>query len=215
MDIDNSGSVSLRELNRVLMGDVEQFISCEFSHPDTGILWEMDDENCVTIASIENNSPASKFPFLIPKMKLAKINNTIIPQNNEKSLQQVYTELLKLRNGSATLEFLEPALIINKFCCWIDIEVDKNIFSVELPIGAIYNLDVFKEQTKKCFEKTHDILKYIDIDIVLRKKQMEFKSSYFPFRLLFGTGPNCKLSCRYIIGFNSEDTVKSKYHTGF
>ena len=36
MDVDNGGSISLRELNRVLMGDAVRFLNCDFEHPDTG-----------------------------------------------------------------------------------------------------------------------------------------------------------------------------------
>ena len=65
MDVDGGGSISLRELNRVMMGDSQRYISCDFGHPDTGIIFGLDEENCVIIADIETDSMASKYPFLI------------------------------------------------------------------------------------------------------------------------------------------------------
>lgn len=67
MDVDNSGSVSLRELKRVLMGGMEDFrltMVENFRNADTGMSYVLDEDNCVIIKSIEPHSPASKvFPL--------------------------------------------------------------------------------------------------------------------------------------------------------
>eukprot|EP01038_Epipyxis_sp_PR26KG_P005825 gene5825-8032_t len=135
MDVDHGGSISLREINRMLLGDIDKYLACRFDHPDTGIIWGLDSEKCVIISSIEENSEASKLPYLIKNMKLVKINDLTIQKGNSKSLQLVFQQLLKLSDESVNLEFLEPILIINKFSCKLDLEADNQVFTITLPIG--------------------------------------------------------------------------------
>lgn len=44
MDIDHSGTISLREINRMLLGDMSATFLINFDHPDTGIVWGIDVE---------------------------------------------------------------------------------------------------------------------------------------------------------------------------
>jgi len=66
MDVDNGGSVSMRELSRVLLGEMVHTFEVEFIHPDTGVVWGRDIEGFIAIANIEEHSPASIVPSLIP-----------------------------------------------------------------------------------------------------------------------------------------------------
>lgn len=163
-------------------------------------MWDLDEEQCVIISSIEAHSSAVKFPFLVKKMKLHKVDDVIIPQNQASSLQLVYAELLKHHDQPVTFEFIEPIIIINQFSCVLDIEVEKRIISVNLPVGAVYNLDIFTRSISREMALKHPILRFIKVDFHKRKRQIFFKCDRYEFKFLFATGPSYRNSCRYALG---------------
>ena len=55
MDIDGSGNVDLREIKRVLMSDMERIMEDSFDHADCGIIWGLDEQNCVVIKTFSWN----------------------------------------------------------------------------------------------------------------------------------------------------------------
>lgn len=214
MDVDGGGSISLRELNRVLMGEVIRFVSCDFDHPDTGIVFGLDEENCVAIIDIEPRSAAAAFPFLIERMRLYQIDDIVVKQHDKKSLQAVYEELLRIHDEPLTFSFHEPILIINKFSCAIDIEMDGDIHTVMLPIGAIYSAEVFCRRLHDAMAAVDPVLESITVAFNSQKRQITFKSTSIPFRLLFASGKNCRRSCRYSFGFSAVDTAFDVVHVG-
>lgn len=214
MDVDGGGSISLREINRVLMGETIRFVSVKFEHPDTGILFGVDEEQCVYIADFERESVASEHPTLVKRMRLHRVNNYKVKQKSAKELHRVFEELLRLGDDEVELEFYEPVIIINKFSCFFDIEIDSQVFSCKFPIGAYYETTTFQEILMVALMQTSPILQFIDISLNTANRQVTFSSSQFQFRLLFGTGPNFRLSCRYALGFSDEDTQYSKRHIG-
>lgn len=214
MDVDSGGSISLRELYRVLMGDAIRYVSCDFDHPDSGIVWGLDEEACVAVMDIEEASLALNFPFLIKRMRLHSINGVIITQHDPKALEEVYQMLLKLHDDPVTFEFIEPIIVVNKFSCVLDLEVDNRVYSITLPVGGVYNLDIFRKRLCKEMTKVHHSLKFLKVGFIPRKRQIFFKSSKFNFKLLFLTGPNNRRSCRYALGFSAEDTSLANYHIG-
>jgi hypothetical protein len=215
MDIDGGGSISLREMNRVMMGDAQRFVSSSFSHPDTGIIFGLDEESCVIISSVEAESMASRYPFLIPRMRLHRINEEFyVPQFNSRSLPAVLQELLRLHDEPVTLEFMEPIVVINRFSCMLDLEVQRQVFSVELPVGAFYNHHIFVEKICNAMNQTSPILHFIEIKFIPNRRQVIFCSGVVDFRLLFATGPNFRKSCRYALGFSAEDFPYAAEHQG-
>jgi len=188
MDVDNGGSITLRELYRVLMGDAIRYVSCDFSHPDSGIVWGLDEEACVAIMDIEEGSLALNFPFLILRMRIHSINGTVIPQHDPKSLELVYEQMLRLHEDPVTLEFIEPIIVVNKFSCVLDMEIENILVSIQLPVGAVYNLNVFKRNLSKEMVRAHPGLRFVKVDFFERKRQIYFKSKRYNFRLLFLTG---------------------------
>ena len=109
MDVDNSGFISLRELRRVLTGhSAHSLLLAEFPHPDVGIIWNLDHDDCVCIAHIEDKSPASLNPDLINGLILMRINQTTIPPYNRRSLQILQDELIRIHDQDIELEFVEP-----------------------------------------------------------------------------------------------------------
>ena len=215
MDIDGGGSISLRELNRVMMGDMQRYVTCDFSHPDTGIIFGVDEEQCVMIASIEAESMASKYPFLIPRMRLHRVNaNFYVKPYDARSLQAVYQQLLRLHDEPVALEFYEPIIVINKFSCMLDVEVNHQIFSVTLPVGAVYNHHIFCEKILDLMRQTSPMLQFLELKFIPNRRQVIFYSDVAEFRLLFATGPNFRRSCRYALGFSAEDLPYSNEHQG-
>lgn len=214
MDVDGGGTVSLRELNRVLMGEVIRYVSADFDHPDTGLVFGLDEENCVIIVTIEERSAAAAVPFLIERMRLHAINEKLIKPHNKKSLTFLYEELLRINDEALTLSFDEPLMIINKFCCALDIEVDDDVYSITLPTGAVYSPEVFASKIQEAFRQVNPLLNEIKVEFNIHRRQITFRSETVTFRLLFSTGPNCRRSCRYSFGFSAEDTAYQHVHVG-
>jgi len=214
MDVDNGGSISLRELKRCVMGDISDTLAISFDHPDCGIVWGYDEDNCIIVEKVEENSPASLINFIVPRLRLVKFNGRDVPPNDKSFLQSIYKELFRLIDEPIMLEFKEPVLIFNKFSHSIDIEVGGRQFSVLLPIGAVYNPTVFEKKAKEAFLKVHPSFQFLDIHINIEKRQVTIQSDKFPFRLLFQTGATSHISSRYAIGFAAEDTALHHKHKG-
>lgn len=214
MDVDNGGSISLRELKRCVMGDISDTLVINFDHPDCGIVWGYDEDNCIIVEKVEENSPASLINFIVPRLRLVKFNDHKVPPNDKSFLKTLYRELFRLIDEPIVLEFKEPVLILNKFSHSIDIEVGGRQFSMLLPIGAVYNTNVFEAKAKEVFLKVHPSFQFLDMNIDTKKRQVTFVSAKFPFRLLFQTGPSSHISCRYAIGFAAEDTASHHKHRG-
>lgn len=213
MDIDNSGSVSLRELSRILMGDVYRTNIVSFNHPDTGIIWELDHEDCVIVGEMDPDSPSAQEMQLCKYLRLASFNNVPIPPNDKSSLEKTYQAILLAGNGPVSFETVEPIVILSPFSCVLDVEIDSVEYSVTLPSGAAYSADVFESRMQEVLrESSH--LKHIKLRFDPANRQVRLTCKKFPFRLLFGTGSNTHLSCRYAFGFTSEDSELGHDHYG-
>lgn len=214
MDTNAGGSITLREIKRVLTGDTDTTLTARFDHPDTGILWMLDGDNCVAIDRCEQFSPASYNPFLIHGLRIVSINDLPIPQRDPNAFTILYNEILRLHDEPCVFEFIEPPIIISQFSCMLDIEVGGNEYSVELPIGAHYNLENFVEYASNALIKCHSSFRFLKFSIDIECRQVSFSSDKFPFRLLFASGTNNPRSCRYALGFANEDTPILQRHDG-
>ena len=109
MDIDNSGLISLRELRRVLTGTTARnTLLVRFEHPDVGIVWNLDQDDCVVIDHIEDKSPASLRTAVINGLMLLRINNCPITPYDRASLEVLHKELIRVHDDYMELEFVEP-----------------------------------------------------------------------------------------------------------
>lgn len=214
MDVDGGGSITLREVNRVLMGESTRFFTVRFDHPDVGITWGVDHENSVVITTIEHNSPASQVASLIIGLKLTSINDRPVLQNGKLSLHDAVLFLLQLHSDPVEFEFLEPTLIITPFTCYLDLRVESLVFSVVLPVGAVYDLEYFKHIIRSKLVEAHPSFKWMRVGVIQRRRQIYFKCDKFKFELLFATGPNNQRSCRFALGFSAEDYPSSHTHAG-
>jgi hypothetical protein len=176
-----------------------------FDHPDTGIIWGLDSEHCVIIDTIEVGSPASQIQQLIHGLRLVRLNEHHIEAKNNSSLSKLLHFIVSLPKNPIEYEFLEPILVITSFGNIIDVQIDHQIYSIELPIGAVYDLILFQKVVQAIIERTHPKLVGFEINIHETKRQISFTSSIYSFKLLFGSGPNYHRSCRFALGFQAID----------
>lgn len=214
MDVDNSGCVSNREVRRLLTGHREKYISFDFEHPDTGIIWGLDKDDNVIVKSVEPLSPASKRVEIVRGFRLRQVNGVMLPQGDKNALKILHKELIRAAHGSVTYEVYEPAFILNRFSTSLDVEVDGVVYSVSLPVGAMNDLPEFEREVEKALASTNKLLSRIKVSIDPHSKAVKFYSSEFPFRLLLATGPKYQTSCRYALGFWAYDFPYGFEHSG-
>jgi hypothetical protein len=101
MDTDGGGSIDLRELKRLLIGGGEaQTFEVTFEHPDSGIVWILDQDNCVCIDHVEVHSPATKELACIKGLRLCRVNDVDIHHaGGDESLQALFAELIHTHDG--------------------------------------------------------------------------------------------------------------------
>jgi len=108
MDADQSGKISLDELQRVLNGEKLRSITVDFDHPDTGMVWGLDEDDCVVITSIEVGSPAQENAKLLPGLRLKRIDSHEIPLFEKSSLERTLEVLGEIYNQPLQFEFMDP-----------------------------------------------------------------------------------------------------------
>lgn len=214
IDSNNGGTITLRELKRCLMGDTFRTFKVHFDHPDSGFVFGLDEDVCVMVDKIEADSPAANDPYLIRGLQVWKVNDTFIPPNDPKSLALVYKLLLQSHDEPVDFEIVEPILQITTLSNIIDIEALGQIFSVALPVGAVYNLGVFEKKMKKALMRTDKVLKAIKISFDGKRRQTYFRCEEFEFALIFQSGPNFQRSARYALGFSTDDSPTAFQHKG-
>mmetsp|Transcript_34473 Transcript_34473/g.106553 ORF Transcript_34473/g.106553 Transcript_34473/m.106553 type:complete len:137 (+) Transcript_34473:184-594(+) len=115
LDVDASGKVSKRELERFLAGnDILHTFIAIFDTPDTGISWDDGTngdatERCrskstsvlaetqVVISVIEPGSPAAENADILVGLALASVNGATLPEGGAQILKKVWRGLLKQR----------------------------------------------------------------------------------------------------------------------
>ena len=160
MDKDLSGKISFQEFREVLLGENIERTYIEFDYADCGIIWELDEDNCVVLKGVEKGSPAESTSQLVRGLKLLQINDELVPQHDPSALEFVTSLLEDIYDDPVSLEFLHPLVIyfyslvqfiltnhfsqivINSFSAILDIEVEEKIYSIALPVGAVNNVEV-------------------------------------------------------------------------
>ena len=229
LDVDASGRISLRELQRYLAGDAEYFHDIVFQDADVGIKFEAYGPGLVKVLEIESYSPASKHPDLAVGLKLLTFNGdkpTIdhlpkfkewdAPKKNVETLRWL-EHLVKVASKDTpyTYKFLEPKYIFNPFNNKIDIEVEKSgIVTVEIPEGAYNSHDeiimVVQNGIKKACGKLGKA------KVLLDRGQLIFtiESGGPDFRFLWATGPSKNEKAGPTLGFGNVDTEWDDEHKG-
>lgn len=115
----------------------------------------------------------------------------LIDNEGSEGLKKSKKMIYNLDNKSKVkYDFIEPLLVISMYSSILDIEIDSVIYSLKLPIGAIYDISKFSNDIQNIINEQGYPLNLINIKIDAIKKQVFFKSdeNSLPFRLLFGTG---------------------------
>ena len=92
--------------------------------------------------------------------------------------------------------------------------MEDQIFSVKLPIGAVYNMDHFLSRLSSSLLKEHSSFRHLSISLSRRTHQICFKCDKFRLALPFQSGPSRSNSCKYILGFSDHDIPYANYHVG-
>ena len=126
IDLDGSGYVTLREIERILTGgERDRLLTETFLDGDTGIVFGLDEQNCPIIERIDDHSPANDLPALLPGLRIRNVCGTDIPQNDRSSLNVITKVLLKESGKNPiVISFQEPLLVINKYSYCLDIDID-------------------------------------------------------------------------------------------
>lgn len=125
LDVDASGKVSKRELERFLAGsDILHTFVATFDTTDTGISWDDGTKGCVVVASIEPGSPADENSDILIGLALASVNGAQLPEGGAQMLRKVWRGLCEQRQ--ITLEFYEPFVVVHDFAHTLDLEMDTS-----------------------------------------------------------------------------------------
>jgi len=125
IDVDASGKVSKRELERYLAGsDIQHTFIVIFGTVDTGITWGDGADGSVVISMIEPGSPASDNGDIVVGLAIASVNGSALPPGGANMLRKVWRTLLA--ESHIALEFYEPFIIVHDFAHTLDLEVDTS-----------------------------------------------------------------------------------------
>ena len=75
IDCDNSGTVDLGEIRRVLLGERLTTVSATFPNSDNGLSFKVDDLGFVAIDKVSEGSPASTKVSLLPGLRMLRVND--------------------------------------------------------------------------------------------------------------------------------------------
>ena len=220
IDFDNAGSIDRPKLFKLLFGDYVNTFTSVFTHQDTGVNFGLDFDNQICIQQLEEGSPASQLPTLVERLRLVRVNDTLVGPlgGGVDALRTVRATIKRIRRGKVTFEFLEPMMTITSFTCHIDFEIyGYGLHTLVLPLGAVYDLDRICETIRELLSDHESYpMRDLGIAIDVKRKQVFFYTlSGFPhFRLLFASGPNSDFSARFILGFAAEDLPFAQYHYG-
>jgi hypothetical protein len=125
IDVDASGKVSKRELERHLAGgDIQHTFVVVFKTADTGVTWVDGANDSVVIGTIEPGSPAFDDDDVVVGLALASVNGALLPPGGAHTLKKAWRALLS--EAHITLEFYEPFIIAHDFAYTFDLEIDTS-----------------------------------------------------------------------------------------
>ncbi len=227
LDVDASGRISLRELQRYLAGDADYFYEATFSEADVGFIFECTRPGEVYVKEIESHSPAAAHPDTAVGLKLLTFNDqkfdiSHLPQYKEwpetKKCEETIRWLIHLvkadESGTYVYKFLEPKYVFNEYNNIIDIDVEKvGLKTVEIPPSAYNTHEDMILQLQTAFRGVPKLGKF-KVTIDRDSLQFTFDSGGPEFRLLWETGPNKNLKAGPVLGFKNVDTDWDDQHTG-
>jgi hypothetical protein len=123
----------------------------------------------------------------------------LIDNKGTEGLKKTNKMIHNLNNNTIRYEFIEPLIVISMYSSVLDIEINSIIYTLKLPIGAVYDMLKFSNDIQSIIDAQGYPLCFITVRIDAIKKQVYFTSNEdtLPFRLLFGTGM-CICICMYV-----------------
>lgn len=174
-------------------------------HSDSGIVLGTDREGNVVIDRIEAYSPASKLPIVMKGLRLIEMNDIKVNEENSSSSSSNngYSRLKKIRKMISLVKkekikfvFLEPNLTLTSFNHVIDIEIKGSIYTMKLPLGAVYDMKAFSVDVQEMIWEYEYPLRKLVFDIDTKNKQVYLSTQEeedLPFRLLLQSGEGDEL----------------------
>lgn len=125
LDVDASGKVSKRELERYLAGDdIQHTFIVVFDTADAGITWDDGANLSVVIAAIEPGSPASDNPDVVVGLAIASVNGSALPPGGAHMFKKAWRAVQG--EPQLSVEFYEPYIIVHDFAYTLDLEIDTS-----------------------------------------------------------------------------------------
>ena len=222
LDIDGSGKISLRELQRYLAGDAEYFYECSFSQADIGIIWESRSPGVCHVAEIEKFSPAENNAECSAGLRLLSFNDkspdvshipnyadmTDVKRREETTryLDHLVKEAEK-EGKDFVYKFLEPKYFFNEYNNMIDLEIEKvGIKTVEISPGAYNSHEDFILELQTKFRQCHAKLGKFKISLNRDSFTFSFDTGGPEVRFLWASGEHKNDKAGPTLGFPNVDS---------
>ncbi|GMH80843.1 hypothetical protein TL16_g08718 [Triparma laevis f. inornata] len=233
MDIDGSGRISLRELQRYLAGDAEYFYECSFTMADVGMNFECNKPGIVTVLSVEELSPSQNNPECEAGLKLLSFNGLSTEMAEIYKERPSVKELPETKKCEETLEylqhlikkadkakpyvykFLEPKYFFNEYNNMIDVDIDKiGLKTVEIRLGAYNSHTDFVLELQTKMRQCHPKLGKAKVDFNRDTLCFTIESGGPEIAFPWKTGPHKNEKAGPIMGFENVDTEFQEDHSG-
>ncbi|GMH80594.1 hypothetical protein TrST_g628 [Triparma strigata] len=233
MDIDGSGRISMRELQRYLAGDAEYFYECSFNMADIGMNFECKKPGVCHVLSVEDMSPAQNNPECEVGLKLLSFNGQStdisevikkrpdvkdLPEGKkcEETLEYL-THLIKAADKTQpyVYKFLETKYYFNEYNNMIDIDIEKiGLKTVEIRVGAYNTHEDFILELQTKLRQAHPKLGKAKVDFNRDTLCFTIESNGPDFAFPWLTGPHKNEKAGPIMGFENVDTDFADEHSG-
>ena len=229
LDVDASGRISLRELQKYLAGDADYFSDVVFQDRDVGIEFESPSANSIRVKKVENLSPASDNPDVAVGLQLISFNGKTfsvehLPKYKEWDAERRKKETEKWLNHliascpSGTpysYRFQEPKMLFNPYNNRVDLDVERvGVKTVVIPVGAYNTYEEVIQVLQLGMKKASPKLGKAKVSFDRDNLKFSFDSGGPDFRLLWKTGPSKNEKAGPSLGFFNEDTDFDDEHTG-
>jgi hypothetical protein len=180
-----------------------------------GIVFGQNRYGEVVVVDIEKRSPAAAQDGLMLGLQLVAINSYEVQTGAQNLLQQLQVEMQRSLGKPTTFTFLDPLMVIREYTRTVDIQTNKNVFTLSLTPAAVNDYARFVDEVNELFTAVEPV-SHIRLEM---HQQHSVTFAFYsmngePFRLLWGTGPTHGESVRYNLGFSAQDTPMQSRHEG-
>jgi len=230
MDVDSSGRISMRELERFLGGEAPYYFEATFYEPDVGITFQCNKIGVVEIKNIEEKSPADYNPEVTEGLQLLKFGDdnldiSKLPKfdtwNDKKKCEETLRWLEHIikdhdKDRPYKYTFLEPKYIFTEYNNILDIEIEKaGMKSITIPEGSYNTHEEMVLLLQQLFRSASPKLGKLKVAYDRDDMSWGFESNGSDFKFAFKSGPNRNNCAGPILGFStSEDTEWDDEHRG-